>query len=410
MTRKERERLKVVEQVDHGHLTYAEGALHLGISERQLYRSVSQYRSDGDEGLVHQLRGTHSNRRHKLKDRLRVIELHKEERYKDYGPTLFRERLEEKYGIRMGVETIRQLLLHAGTWKKARKGCRHRKKRPRRSCRGELIQFDGSPHRWFEDRGPECCLLVAVDDATGRCMLRFAETESTQSVLTFWKEYFERYGLPRDMYIDHGSVYYHVGGPEKKTDFGHAMAELEIGCIYAFSPQAKGRVERMNRTLQDWLLKDLREYNISTIAEGNRFIREKFEDRFNAKRPRPLGLAADVVDVHRACGYSSEKLSEILSYRQERSVYNDWTITLEGQWLQLTSTKAPLPPARSKVQLRRYLNGELHIFWQGNELGYTVFGKSWKKPPRPKHLIPPADHPWLRAVPIGKAKRKTRPD
>jgi transposase-like protein len=253
MTRKERERLKVVEQINQKKLTYTDGANQLGVSERQMYRSMERYREEGDEGLTHRLRGATSNRQYPLKIRNTVIELYRSQ-YDDYGPTLFIEMLQEHNRIILGIETVRRWLLRAGLWKKARKGRRHRKKRERRGAIGEMIQFDGSYHKWFEDRGPESCLLVAIDDASGKVALRFVASESTQEVLSFWKQYMKAIGIPKQVYTDYHVVYYHPNS-ENKTDYGMAMKEMGIECLYASSPQAKGRVERMNRTLQDRLLK-----------------------------------------------------------------------------------------------------------------------------------------------------------
>jgi hypothetical protein len=407
MTKKERERLKVVEQIKQGKLTYASGANHLGLSIRQLYRSMARYREEGDEGLTHRLRGATSNQQYPLKFRREVIELY-QSHYGDYGPTLFSEMLQERHRIILGVETVRQWLLRAGLWKKARKGRRHRKKRERRAAIGQMIQFDGSFHRWFEDRGPECCLLVAIDDASGSVVLRFVKSESTQEVLSFWKHYVETIGLPKQVYTDYGTVYYNPNG-EKKTEYGLAMEELGIECLYASSAQAKGRVERMNRTLQDRLLKAMRQYGVSSIDEANRFLQEEFQEKFNAQFAHTHGEDGIVLENHhRQCVHTPEELEKVFSFRSERYVYNDSTITLNARWVQLDSTKAPLPPPRTKVYLRRYLDGALHIFWQGGELGHRMLPKDYRSHKRSKAHPPNQDHPWLHKAPIGRAKKRKR--
>jgi Helix-turn-helix domain len=407
MTKKELERLKAVEQIRQGKLTYNKGASQLGISERQLYRSMERYREEGDEGLTHRLRGATSNRRYTLKVHKNVVELYRSH-YGDYGPTLFNEALSERHSIMLGVETLRQWLIGAGLWKKARKGRRHRKKRERRSAIGEMIQFDGSYHKWFEDRGPESCLLVAVDDASGRVILRFVDTESIQEVLSFWRRYVETIGIPKQVYTDYHSVYYNTRN-ENKTDYGLSMEDLGVECLYASSPQAKGRVERMNRTLQDRLLKALRQEGIDNIDEANRFVESRFLAKFNAQFVHPCGEdGIELENHHRQCVYTSQELDRIFSFRSERRVYNDSTITLDSRWIQLTSDKAPLPPPRTKVYLRRYLDGKLHIFWQGGELGYRMMPKY----PRPEKQIrlhsPGPDHPWHHKAPFGKAKKRKR--
>jgi len=407
MTKKERERLKAVEQIKQGKLTYAEGSNQLGLSERQMYRSMERYRQEGDEGLTHRLRGATSNRQYPLKVRQNMIELYRSG-YGDYGPTLFNEMLQEYDHITIGVETVRRWLLRAGLWKKARKGRRHRKRRERRAAIGEMIQFDGSHHRWFEDRGPESCLLVAVDDASGKVKLRFVESESTQAVLSFWKQYVEKVGIPKQAYTDYHAVYYNPSG-EKKTDYGMAMEEMGIQCLYASSPQAKGRVERMNRTLQDRLLKALRQHGISNIEGANRFLEEKFEEKFNTQFAHSCGEdGIELEDHHRQCVHTSQELEKIFSFRSERCVYNDSTIILDAQWIQLTSEKAPLPLPRTKVYLRRYLDGTLHIFWQGGELGYRMIPKNHKPQKQAKEHSPGQNHPWHHKAPFGRAKKTKR--
>jgi transposase len=404
---KERERLKIVEQIKQGGLTFAEGAKQLGLSVRQLYRSLERYREEGDEGLTHRLRGARSNQQYSLKIRREVLELY-QTHYDDYGPTLFIEMLQERHSITLGIETVRQWLLRAGLWKQARKGRRHRKKRARRTAIGQMIQFDGSFHRWFEDRGPECCLLVAIDDASGSVVLRFVKSESTQEALSFWKHYVETFGLPKQVYTDYGAVYYNPNG-EKKTEYGLAMEELGIECIYASSPQAKGRVERMNRTLQDRLLKAMRQHGVSSLEEANRFLQEEFQKKFNAQFAHTHGEDGIVLENHhRHCVHTPEELEKIFSFRSERYVYNDSTITLNARWVQLESTKAPLPPPRTKVYLRRYLNGALHIFWQGGELAHRMLPKDHRPHKRSKAHPPSQNHPWLHKAPIGRAKRRKR--
>jgi hypothetical protein len=414
MTVKERERLKLVHLIQAGELTYAEGAAQGALSERQLYRSMRRYEQTGDEGLIHQLRGSRSNRHHPLKLRRHVVMLYRQE-YSDYGPTLFCEMLLEHHQIDIGIETVRQWLLKASLWQRARKGRKHRKKRPRRAAKGDLVQFDGSHHAWFEDRGPVCCLLVAIDDASGSIMARFAETESTQTVLTFWKEYVHHIGLPKEVYTDRDSVYYHPDHDDptkeekdkKRTDYGSAMKDLAIRCIYARSPEAKGRVERMNRTLQDRLLKELRRRKISTIAEANDFLREAFQEKFNIKFALSCSEEGmPLKDHHRRCILTEEELITIFAFRSERSVYKDYTITVDAHWIQLTGAKAPLPLPRTKVRLKRYLDGTVHIFCQGGELAFQPLAKGWTKPMHRQGHPPKEEHPWLHRAPFGKAKRK----
>jgi len=405
MTLKERERLKVVEQIEKGVLTYSAAAAQIGVSERQLYRSMERYRSAGDAGLVHRLRGSTSNKRKALQLKSKVLKLYRQH-YGDYGPTLFMEMLRDHHRLALGVETLRQWLLHAGLWTSARKGRRHRTKRPRRPAIGDLVQFDGSHHAWFEQRGPQCCLLVAIDDACNRVMLRMAQSEDTQAVLTFWKKYVERFGVPAETYVDYAGVYY-CPNEAKKTDWGYAMQDLGSHVLYASSPEAKGRVERMNRTLQDRLLKALRRCRISTIDEANRFIEHEFEETFNRRFARTTaddGIAR--ADHHRPLVARNDELARIFAYRQVRSVRKDMTIVLDNRWIQLTSAKSPLPPPRSSVDIRHFLDGTLHVFWQENEISFKVLDATWTRPKKLCAHPPSEQHPWRWRSPIGKARRR----
>jgi len=320
--------------------------------------------------------------------RPKVIDLYVKE-YGDYGPTLFGEMLEEHHRIEVDHETLRRWLLVKGHWTRQRKTSRHRKRRERRAAIGAMIQFDGSEHDWFEDRGPRCTLLVAVDDASGKVMLRFAESESTLSVLTFWRDYVQRHGIPQEAYTDHGSVYYNTQNPKKLTDYGLAMKAIGVTCIYAHSPQAKGRVERANRTFQDRLLKALRRQRIATIDEANRYLEQTFTRTYNNRFAHPEGLT----DVHRPCVYSAKELSNIFCSTWTRSTYNDNTVTFEARYIQLERSATPVPPPRSHVTLRRWLDGSLHIFWNENELAFTMLPN--KPDTRPRSIpMPKPEHPW----------------
>ena len=250
MSQKEADRLQIITQIENKTLTVKKGAELMGVSPRQTYRILKRITEIGTKGIIHRLRGKQSNRGYSESLKYKVIKVYEEE-FSDYGPTLFSEMLLEYYKIKINHETIRRWLRAKSITTSIRKSRRHRKKRERRSCFGELLQFDGSYHDWFEGRGAECCLINCVDDATGRVYLKFVISENTQDVmLTMW-EYVNKYGIPRSIYTDRASVYKAEG---VLTDFGRAMEELEIKMIFARSPQAKGRVERGNRTHQDRLV------------------------------------------------------------------------------------------------------------------------------------------------------------
>lgn len=400
MSYREREQLKVVSRIEAGELTVAEAAESIHLTERQMYRLLRRHRQEGDPGLIHRLRGRPSNLAYPGEIRTRAMRLYREQ-YSDYGPTLFAEKLELYHHLRISRQTATRWLIDESLWSGSRKKRPHRKKRQRRDCVGSLIQFDGSPHDWFEGRGPVCCLLVAIDDASGRVMLRLAPSEDTYSVLSFWCDYVERFGIPAEVYTDHGSVYYDANDPKHLTVFGQAMERLGVRRIYAHSPQAKGRVERSNRTHQDRLIKYLREHNVSCIDQANHLLECFFTDDHNRRFAHIDGLT----DIHRpAAGIN---LNNVFCLQETRQVHNDWTITLNAQFVQLLPSEAPLPPPRSNVILRQWLDGSLHISWNEHELKFTKLVAKPRPPQTTRHR-PATLHPWFSKSIGGKRAQRRR--
>ena len=384
MSTKERQRLQLIGHLKHGKTTVAKAAAALGLSERQMYRVLGRYRSQGDRGLIHRLRGHTSNRGYAPEVRTEALRLH-HELYSDYGPTLFAEMLQQYHHLLIDADTLRRWLKAAGQWLGIRAARRHRQKRERRDAIGAMLQFDGSFHEWFEERGPACCLLVAIDDASGRVFMRFAVSENAFDVLTTMKTYVQRFGIPCEFYVDFGSVYH--AKKKRLTDVSRALARLGVNVIHARSPQAKGRVERSNRTHQDRLLKALRRNNISTIDDANRFLDSTYLQDHNARFAHEDHLP----DVHRTA--EGLDLNNIFCFETTRSVNYDYTITLQAHYIQLLHSHTPLPPPRHHVTVRTWLNGSLHIFWNDHELAF----KHLTARPKPKpHVYPPASatHPW----------------
>lgn len=383
LSTKEIDRLMLISQIEQEKISILEASSLMELSQRQIYRILKRVKAEGAKGIMHKLRGRISNRGFPEELKEEIIKIYKK-RYSDYGPTLFSEMLEEYHNISMNRETLRNWLRQRSITTSIRKKRPHRRKRERRSCYGELLQFDGSHHDWFESRGVECCLLNGVDDATGRVYLKFASSENTEDVLLTMWEYVNKYGIPRSIYTDRGSVYY---AKEKLTDFGRAMKQLNVELIFAKSAQAKGRVERFNRTLQDRLIKALRREGISNIAEANRYLQEVFINKFNQR----FAVNPELPDVHRlAKGY---KLENIFCYKTYRQVRNDYTINLNGGYIQLLKGTAPLPKPKQNVTICKWLNGQMHIYFNEQELSY----KSLKDKPGKKgyksHKVP-KDHPW----------------
>jgi hypothetical protein len=283
MSRAEIDRLHVLRDVIGERISAREAAQLMRVTPRQVFRLLKVYRADGPSALLSKRRGKPSNRSYPSIVRTEALALIKAN-YADFGPTLAAEKLAERHGLCLGVETVRRWMLAEGIWKDRRQRLKPvHQPRHRRDCVGELIQIDGSEHWWFEDRGPQCTLLVFIDDATSRLMhLRFVESESTFDYFLAARTYLQRYGKPVAFYSDKHATFRvnktgAVGG-DGMTQFGRALHELNIDIICANSSQAKGRVERANLTLQDRLVKELRLAGISTIEAGNGFLPAFMED------------------------------------------------------------------------------------------------------------------------------------
>ena len=326
MSNQELDRLAVIQRVMEKQLTQVGASTQLGVTTRQLRRWIQAYRTDGAKALISKKRGKPSNRAYadSLKtDVIRLIKAHSH----DFGPTLIAEKLAQKHGIQLSRETLRQWLMDADIWcDRRRRRERVYQPRYRRDCLGELIQIDGSTHHWFEDRGPKCTLLVYIDDATGRIMeLRFTDSESNFDYFHSTQRYLEQHGKPVAFYSDKHSVFRvnQTGATSGTglTRFGRALHELNIDIIYANSSQAKGRVERMNKTLQDRLVKELRLEGINSIAQANAYL-PTFIKEINAKFAKE---PANTTNLHRALT-DLDQLDEILSWQEDRTVSNSLTV------------------------------------------------------------------------------------
>ncbi len=392
MSSKEHDRLNLLKEVKSRKLTVKDAAILANLSERQFYRIKSSYEKEGIIGIVHKSRGRHSNRGFNEETKDGVIKIYRES-YRDFGPTFFSEKLEEYHQIRINHETLRRWIRSSGHVGWHRKKRPHRRRRERRSAYGEMLQFDGSHHDWFEGRGDKCCLLLGIDDASSKVHMRFSPTESTESVFIVLQEYVEEIGIPRSIYVDRHSVYYER---EKETDFSRAMKKMSVQIIYAKSPQAKGRVERGNRTLQDRLVKEMRLRGISTIGQANKFLKDQFIENYNAQ----FSIDDEFANVHRSA--KDYELKNVFCYEQTRQVKNDYTISLSGQLIELQISENPLPRPKQYVTIRKYLDDTLHIFYDEKELQYQLINKNPKR--RTRVITKPSkDHPW-RKMKIGKAK------
>ena len=376
MSREERKRLEVLSRVKSGSLSLVAASELLGLSYRQTKRIWSRYQSEGDRGLVHRLRGRASNRQPDRAFQEQALQLF-QERYADYGPTLAAECLGQEERVNVPVTTLRRWLKAAGLWQCRRKRKVHRQRRPRRPHRGELVQMDGSHHDWFEGRRPWAVLMVMIDDATGTIEARFFENESWASAAAMFRAYVLRRGLPRALYVDRHGIYRAEREPrtaelladiEPETQFGRALRELDVELILARSPQAKGRVERMNGTRQDRLVKALRRGGISDIESANAFLEETFLPEFNAQFSRPPTRSRN---LHRSAPALSQ-LDQILSIQEERVVQNDWTVRWQNRFLQLTRACQDAVRPGQSVTLCAQLDGTLRVFLGPQELAWSA--------------------------------------
>jgi transposase len=336
----ERDRLKVLHEVEQGHLTQREAGQQLGVSERWIRKLLARIRRQGDAGVVHRLRGRSSNRRIREKQRRRAVKVVKAQ-YGDFGPTLAAEYLAEKDGIQVSKETLRQWLMEAGLWKARRRQVEEvHVWRPRRSCWGELVQWDTSEHDWLEGRGPQLYLVAMVDDATSQARARFVEHDSTEENLKLLDRYVKCFGRPVEFYTDKGSLFcvnrpprYGADeiGEERRTQIGRALGELGIGWIAAHSPQAKGRIERFFGTAQDRLVKGLRIAGVSRLEAANRYLEEEYLPLWNRRFTTEPAKAAN---AHRPL-LPEHDLAAILSHVEERVVTNDYTLRYDGQFYQI---------------------------------------------------------------------------
>jgi transposase len=373
MSRKELGRLEALVGLDAGRTTAARAARLIGVSERHAFRLLRAYRASGAEGLVSRRRGRPSNRRYPEAAREAALAAIRE-RYADFGPTLAAEKLAEVHGLRLGRETVRRWMAAAGLWvPRKERGPRVHQPRHRRDCLGELVQVDGCEHAWFEDRGPPCTLLVFVDDATSRLMhLRFVPSESTLDYLRAVRGYVEAHGRPVALYSDKHTVFRVAGAGRDggATQLGRALAELNVDLICANSPQAKGRVERAHKTLQDRLVKELRLAGIGTVEAANALL-PAFVAAYNPRFAKP---ARRPDDLHRPLS-TAHDLDEIMAVREERTVSASLTLRYDKMLLLLEPGEATRPLARKRVTVVNYPDGRFAVRHEGSDLPFRVFDK-----------------------------------
>ncbi len=414
MTMREVDRLGVIREVAGKRLRQREGGERMGLSVRQVKRLLRRYRELGARGLISGHRGRKANNAIAPEVRAEILGVVRE-RYEDFSPTLAWEKLREVHGYGVSVETLRKWMAEEGLWRsRKRRGMRVHQSRPRRPALGELVQIDGSPHRWFEDRGRYCTLIVFIDDATSRLMaLRFAEAETTEAYLRTLRGYLDQYGRPVALYSDKHSIF-RVNQQDREgelTQFTRALKTLDIQPIHANTPQAKGRVERANETLQDRLVKELRLGGIDSIDQANAFLPEYMADH-NRRFARP---PHNPQDAHRRVLHDAASLDLILSLHSTRKLSRNLTLRYQNREYQILNQGKGYRLRSSPVTVCEAFDGHLTLLGQGKTLDYRVLAESQAPVPlddqkslhrtvdsapalqrqRPKYK-PSPDHPWNR--------------
>jgi hypothetical protein len=375
MSEHELNRIEVLSQIVDRRMTVISAANVLGLSRRQVHRLLKDFQTKGPAAIRHKARGRRSNNRIDPGVRDFAVTLVKEN-YLDFGPTFAAEKLAEDHDLKVSRETLRKWMQDAGIWLSRKQRRSFHQPRLRRECLGELIQIDGSDHRWFEDRGPACTLLVFIDDATSTLMgLRFVQSESTFSYFEALESYLGQHGRPVAFYSDKHTVFRVANQSAKSghgmTQFGRALNDLNIEILCANSSQAKGRVERANRTLQDRLVKELRLAGISDMDAANAFL-PRFMERYNArfaKAPRRPD------NLHRPMNIEPDRLRDVFCFRDERLVSKQLAFSYERQRIILAENELTRDLPGKYVDTFAFPDGSLDIRWKGVSIPYTVFDK-----------------------------------
>jgi hypothetical protein len=416
LTQKEQEKFAIITDALSGKITKAQAAVMLGISTRQIKRLKGQIREHGSVAVIHKLKGKESNH-HIQKDIKENVLTVIAEKYTDFKPTFATEKLAENHAITISRETTRLWMMEKGLWKsRKQKQKTYRSWRPRKEHFGELEQFDGSYHYWFEDRfvtkngDPiEVCLLASIDDATGKITkAAFVANEGVVAVFTFWKEYVLEIGKTCAIYLDKFSTYKinHKAAVDNKdlmTQFQRAMQILDVTLISANSPEAKGRIERLFQTLQDRLVKEMRLAKIHNPIDGNKFLQEIFIPKFNNKF---AVVAAKEGNVHKALQKEEiANLNHIFSIHETRRINLDFTVQFKNNWYQLTEIQPTTVRPMMIVIMEIWLDNSIHMMLKEHELVYIILPEKPKKQRIKQPIIltthklnykPPPNHPWRR--------------
>ena len=429
MSERELGRVEVLARVKRRELRVVDAAVLMGVGYRQGKRLWKRYREEGAKGLKHRSAGRRSNRGYAQEFRQTVLGLVRE-KYggpvgERFGPTLAGEHLAAEDGQEVDAETLRRWMLEEGLWSRERRRRPHRRRRERKEHFGEMVQMDGSFHRWREERGREGCLMDLVDDATNTTLARLGKEETMWAAAGVLRAWMERYGVPLKLYVDGKNLYKRSvnaqerrRGEEPITQFGRLCARLGIDLIAASSPQAKGRVERVHGTHQDRQVKKLRLERIASHAEANAYLESEYLPEHNRRFARP---AARPEDYHRRAPCAA-KLERIFCLESARVISDDWVVRYDGRFFQLEPQSRNYAPARGQVVVCEWPEGRVEIEYRGRAVPWreilapvrarapearaAVQPTAALKPAlAQRKWVPPPDHPWRQAARSGAERR-----
>lgn len=422
MSLSEIKKYDIIKKVLNHELNGSEAAGLLNLTTRHIRRLKRRVDKEGIKGLIHGNRGKSGNRSLPDKEKNKIADLIKR-KYPDFGPTLATEKIAELDKIDRSRGAVRSIMIKEGIWKpNLKKREIHREWRQRKASKGEMVQYDGSYEHWFEDRGGEICLLASIDDADSKVWARFDEHEGVEPTFNFWRDYIERFGKPNSIYVDKFSTYsmnhkLAKENPDTLTQFERAMKELNVGIIHAHSPQAKGRVEKLFKTLQDRLIKELRLAGISSLKEANEFLEKVFLPKFNAKfMVEPRSKA----NLHKKLTEQEKKKLDVIFSRQyQKVVMNDFTVSHKKNCYQLEKIQPVTICKQDRVAIEERLDQSIRIRLRGKYLNYRLLPEKPRKTnggknnlqwviPKSTANIPPINHPWRQSVNMQYLKKLTK--
>jgi hypothetical protein len=410
MNKSEIKQIEIIEKLNRKEIIQATAAELMGKSTRSVRRRLLRYNESGAEGLVHRSRGKPSNRKTADAVCARVVAL-ASSKYAGYGPTFLAEKLQENEHITLNRETVRLMLIKNGQWQKKRKRCKHRKWREPKEHLGQLVQLDGSPHKWIQGSDTYWTLIKFIDDATKRTYARFYPSEAHEHVVDLTIRYIKKYGKPAAVYTDRGGVYKVNKGNENNdliTQYERALSEIDIELKHAYSPQAKGRIERSFSTDQDRLVKELKLHNITTMEQANEFLETVYLPKHNERFER---LPKNEIDLH--ISHNGCELADVFAVIEQRTVANDWTIKYRNKILQIESTRPAIVRPKDIVTVHERLDGTIYLTIRSSCVDFKqiqykpILKREGKNTQSYKPFKPSMNHPWRRACSQRKADIST---